>query len=320
MLRTTLFFLGVVLLLLSACQNNDNRLPMIEPTRSIPIERFELAFGTKSIPLQELKASYPYLFPIQTPDSIWLNKRNDTLEHLLIKAVDSVFGDFNRQQQEIDQLFSNYQYYFPTAIIPKKGITLTTSIDYFSRVIYADSLLLLGLDNFLGATHPFYQNFPSYLRSTMTPEDLIPALAAELAKKQLSSTTQGTFLSKIIQEGKLLYVQERLSPKYSMAKQLGYSQEKYEWATRNEPEIWRYFIDNELLYSTDKQLDSRFIKPAPFSKFNSEIDQESPGGIGRYIGYRIVSSYMNTTNVSIPLLLEKEAVHLLKNAKFKPNK
>ena len=35
-------------------------------------------------------------------------------------------------------------------------------------------------------------------------------------------------------------------------------------ATMNEEQIWRYFIENDLLYSTDTQLNKRFIENAPF--------------------------------------------------------
>lgn len=319
MLRTTLFFLGLISFLLISCENETRMHPKIENTQSITVERFELAFTNTAIPLEELKLQYPYLFPAQTPDSVWKKKRTDSLELLLIKAVDSVFGNFQKQQQELNRLFSYYNYYFPKTRIPM-GITLTTNIDYFSRVIYTDSLLLMGLDNFLGEHHPYYQNFPNYLKTQMTPDDLIHDIAKRLAQKQIPINKQNTFLSKIIQEGKLLYLQELLTPNYSKAKRLGYTNEQFGWAELNEAQIWRYFIDNELLYSTERELDSRFITVAPFSKFELSIDRESPGSIGRYLGYQLVSSYMEHNSISVDLLFNRDAVTILKNAKYKPKK
>ncbi len=321
MLKSTLFFLGATLgtFLLLSCERSTRELPMVESNQSIAIERFELAFADRSNSLDDLKAKYPYLFPVQTPDSIWIAKRKDSLENLLIQAVDAVFGDFNMPQKEIDQLLSYYHYYFPNATIPK-GISLTTNIDYFSRVIYADSLLLMGLDNFLGEQHPFYQNIPMFLRTTMTPNHLTHSIAEQLALAQLPQNNQTTFLSKIIWEGKLIYLQERFTPKHSMEMRMGYTKEQLDWAQLNESEVWRYFIDQNLLYSTDQELEYRFINHAPFSKFKLALDQKSPGRIGRYIGYQIVKSYMNHNPVSLDLLLNEETVTLLKKAKFKPNK
>jgi hypothetical protein len=317
--RTLLFFFSLVgFLYLSSCEN-EKAARTIEITQTIPIERFELAFADTSIPLKTLKSSYPYLFPTQTADSIWIKKRNDQLEIQLIRAIDSVFKDMKPQQEELNKLFSYYHYYFPNATIPK-GISLSTNIDYFSRVIYADSLLLMGLDNFLGSEHPFYQNFPSYLKQTMSPQHLVHSIAEQLALSKLPKNKETTFLSKIIYEGKLLYLQQRLVPDKSLANRLGYTEQQLKWAQLNEAEIWRYFIDRELLYSTDRELEFRFITPAPFSKFKLALDKESPGRIGRFIGYRIVSSYMNNNNSSLDLLLGESAVNILKKATYKPLK
>ena len=51
------------------------------------------------------------------------------------------------------------------------------------------------------------------------------------------------------------------------------------------------FVRNELLFKTDNNLIDRFISPAPFSKFYLEIDNESPGKIGQWIGWQILRSF-----------------------------
>ena len=40
---------------------------------------------------------------------------------------------------------------------------------------------------------------------------------------------------------------------------IGYSKEQINWAKQNEEYIWKYFIENELLYETDDDLIDRFI-------------------------------------------------------------
>ena len=44
-------------------------------------------------------------------------------------------------------------------------------------------------------------------------------------------------------------------------------------------------------------LRSRFLSESPYSKFNLDIDKQSPGAIGRWLGYKIVDSYMNQTTI-----------------------
>ncbi len=102
--------------------------------------------------------------------------------------------------------------------------------------------------------------------------------------------------------------------------QYGYTEDQLIWAKDNEAEIWTYFIEKELLFSTDSKLDNRFINMAPFSKFYLELDNDSPGGIGCYIGHQIVASYMKNNDVSLQELLSKSAEEIYNNSKYKPRK
>ena len=56
---------------------------------------------------------------------------------------------------------------------------------------------------------------------------------------------------------------------------------------------------NSWLYSTDPELIKRFISPAPFSKFYLNIDVDSPGQIGQWIGLQIVKAYQMKERKSI---------------------
>ena len=101
---------------------------------------------------------------------------------------------------------------------------------------------------------------------------------------------------------------------------MGYSDDQYEWAQANEDPIWRYFIERELLYDTDRELGRRFIDDAPFSKFRLELDRESPGRIGRYMGWRIVEAYASNQDTGLQELLVLPAKTLFMQSKFKPRK
>ena len=101
---------------------------------------------------------------------------------------------------------------------------------------------------------------------------------------------------------------------------IGYTEQQLVWARENESQIWRYFVERELLYSTDKGLDARFLDPAPFSKFRLMLDNESPGRIGRYMGWQIVRSFMDTHEVSLRELLQTPGEEIFKRSKYKPPK
>ena len=85
--------------------------------------------------------------------------------------------------------------------------------------------------------------------------------------------------------------------------------------------MWQFFIEKQLIYSSDPALIQRFIDPAPFSKFYLEIDNESPGGIGKWLGWQIVKSYVeNNPKVEINKLLSLPAQTIFNKSNYKPRR
>ena len=85
--------------------------------------------------------------------------------------------------------------------------------------------------------------------------------------------------------------------------------------------IWRYFIERQILYKTDPDLVQRLLEPAPFSKFYLELDNESPGRVGRWIGWQIVKSFMDQkSETSTQELLRMPAQKLFNLSKYKPKR
>ena len=63
----------------------------------------------------------------------------------------------------------------------------------------------------------------------------------------------------------------------------------------------------------------RFIEPAPFSKFYLEIDNESPGKIGVWLGWQIVKSYCGQNpDLTLIELLNLSSKELFNSSKYKP--
>ena len=70
-----------------ACTSTN---PVEEKIAKIPVDikfdRFDVKFFNASpTDFYSLKKEYPYLFPAQFPDSIWLNRQRDSLQVLLQK-------------------------------------------------------------------------------------------------------------------------------------------------------------------------------------------------------------------------------------------
>jgi uncharacterized protein YjaZ len=125
----------------------------------------------------------------------------------------------------------------------------------------------------------------------------------------------------MIYEGKKLYLQDLLLPHESDTIKIAYTEEELEWVYDNELYIWQYFIERQLLYKTDPDLVQRLLEPAPFSKFYLELDNESPGRVGRWIGWQITRSFMDQNpEISIEELLRLPAQKLFNLSKYKPKR
>lgn len=320
MKHTGWLFLLVLLLGLGCKKENRIAEAIGQQPVALQLNRFDREFARATpADLPDLKRRYPYLFPMQYADSIWIAKMNDSLQRELHKQVDSVFKDFEGVRKELEGFYKHVLYYFPDQQLPRV-VTVTSDVDYTNRIILTDSLLLIGLDNYLGREHRFYEGIDRYIASGLDRQYLLSDLAGAFAKKVNPHPRQRTFLAQMVYYGKELYLKDLLTPYLSDAQKIGYSEQALAWAEANEAQIWRYFIERELLYSTDTQLGPRFLDPAPFSKFGLELDNESPGRLGRYIGWQIVRSSMERNELTLQQLLELPADELFRNANYKPKK
>ncbi len=313
-------FLILLIILLVSC---DKKSKVEKEIETIPVEiklaRFDkLFFETPPKDLNKLKAAFPYFFPAGNDDSVWLNKMQNPLWRELYTEVEKKYSNFEPVQKELETLFKHIKYNFPEAKTPKV-ITVISEMDYNNKVIFADSLLIISLELYLGKDHRFYQ-FPKYLKQNFEQKQMMPDVVSSFSIRKIPASADNNLISQMIYFGKQLYLKDLLIPDYSDADKISFTLEQLKWCEENESYMWRYFIENQLLYSDDQKLNNRFINPAPFSKFYLEIDNESPGRVGVWIGWQIVRSFMKNNDVSLPDMLKMNAKEIFEKSKYKPKK
>jgi gliding motility-associated lipoprotein GldB len=317
-LKTVIFLLFFAIF---SCQNSskvEKEISKIDV--DLTIERFDRLFADATpSDLPGLKQNYPFLFPKMYADSVWINRMSDSIQKLQNKAVDSVFEDFSLTESEIISFYQHLKYYNKDLKTPRL-ITVLSDVDYRNKVVVTDSIVLIALDTYLGAEHEFYTSFYNYIKQNLNKGQIVSDLAKAYAERLIYQPKRATFLEEMIYFGKQLYLKDVLIPFKEDHEKIGYYPDQYEWAQDNEFYIWQYFVEKELLYETDRKLLTRFILPAPFSRFNLELDSESPGRLGQYIGWQIVKSYMKNNKIPLQQLLQMEATEIFNNAKFKPKK
>ena len=310
-----------MLCILASC---DKKSKVEAIVKDIPIQlsvtRFEQDFfEAKPSDLQKLKAQYPAFFPKEVADSVWTNKMKNPLWRELYNEVQFKYSNFEPQTKAIAAFLQHAKYYFPQTKIPKIT-TLIYEMDFNTKAIYADSIILIPLEMYLGKSHKFYE-FPDYQKQSLESSQILPDLAGSFAQTKIRPSKDKTLLSLMIQAGKELYIKDLLLPEFSDADKIGYTPEQIKFCLENESFMWAFFIEQNLLYNNDSKLANRFINPAPFSKFYLEIDNETPGRIGAWLGWQIVKAFAtNNPEIKIQQLLDSDAEAIFTKSKYKPKK
>ena len=233
-------------------------------------------------------------------------------------TVQVVFSDVSKIEQELGVAFWNFIQFFPTIEIPKI-VAFFSGFNY--GVITFDDYIAIGLENFLGSNSKYYSfvGEPKYIRFQKQEKFISSNVLEALLNEHFQSYTGGQdLISQLIYKGKIMYCIDNMLPQISLADKFRFTKDQMIWTEDNEEAIWKYFIHNDLLFSKDEKKFRSYINYAPFAK---GMPKEAPGRVGYYIGYRIVSNYMQNSDIDYSqLMLLNDSRDFLKNSKYKPNK
>lgn len=318
-MKNLLTFLGLIVILVSCDKKSKTEKEVEEVAVNMQVHRFDKAFfEAKPSQMQDLRYEYPFFFP-DSSNTPYIERLNDPLWREVYAEVEKKYSDFSKQQLKIEDLFRHFKYYFPQTKTPVV-YTVVGTMDHHNKVLFAKDTLIISLELYLGRNHKFYAGeFPEYVRSGFEENQILPDIVTAWSQYKIRPP-DNTFLSQMIYFGKQLYLKDIFLPEETAADKIGYSAEQFTWSEENESYIWAYFIESKMLYSTDQKLAERFLVPAPFSKFYLEIDNESPGRVGQYMGWQIVRAYMENNNVPLKDLLSADARTIFEKSKYKPRK
>jgi gliding motility-associated lipoprotein GldB len=316
-----LIFLLISFFCFIQCKKND-AIEIVDIKKSVDlnIERFDKLYAAatpKTLP--ELKNQYQFLFPTQFPDSIWYAKLNDPIFKELNVEVSKQFPDNSKFEDDLEMLVSRIKYYFPEEKTPRV-ITLVNEVLIDKKVFYTNDLILISLDTYLGKNHKFYEPFAEYQKANLEPHQILPDLVTNFAFRKIMPSQDKTLISEMIYYGKLHYLKDLLLPETPNYQKIGYTAIQEKFCIENEFQMWSYLVDEKLLYDNNIKNYQRFIEDGPFTKFYLEIDRESPGRVGQWLGWQIVKSYMENNDVSLDQLLKTEPTVIFNKSKYKPKK
>ena len=243
---------------------------------------------------------------------------------------DTINAHYPNLNPEIAAIKSAQQlmYYYLGPIPNRKIYFLNLLLSNHPAFIKDSLTACIALDMFLGGNYPNYANvgLPQYL-SPHFSRAYIPVayFSAEYEDKHPLVLTDKSLLELMIDKGKEIYFLHSVLPDAQDSVLLGFTTNQINWCDKNEAMIYNFFAGQNLLYEKELRKIRPYITDGPFAKgIGSATDEghPTPGNIGSYCGYKIVSAYMkhNEGKVSLAQLLQNkiEPQALLQAAQYKP--
>lgn len=256
-------------------------------------------------------------------DSVFIDEMFKRFTHPGIKKLlaetNRVFGDGSGLISEFSQAFANLKFYYPE-FVPPKIKTVISGLD--TDLYVTDSLIVVGLDFFLGADASFRPKTYDYLMRRYDPQDIVPSCLLIYGISNRFNRTDvkdRTILADMVAYGKSFYFTKRMVPCTPDSLLIWYTEEEIEGARKNENLIWARFVEDKILFSTNVIDKKNYLGDRPVT---IQVGEKCPGRIGQWVGWQIVNEYMEAhPEKSLPELMGMEnAQALFKNSKYKPQK
>jgi len=323
-------------LLLTGCHRNQN-IKESEPV-NLKLTRFEdelfnLDIYSVNDTLDYLKERHAGFLPLFSNKIIEIGDINnewigdaltqfitDQAVYNIYERVDAVFSDFSEITKQLEQCFGNYHTMFPNRELPE----IYTYVSGFNQsIVVAPDIVGVSLEKYLGPDEKLYNNLypplPKFQRKLMYPGK-IPSdvLWAWISSEFEYQPEQNNLVSKLIFEGRLIYITKMLMPNTHDSIVWGFNERELQFCKDNEKQMFKYLIEQKLLFETNTFRINQFTEPAPFTK---DFSKDSPGRAAIWLGYRIIEKYIkNNKNITIEQLMSENDYHkILNNSRYNPD-
>ncbi len=339
-----------VIFIFGSCGNNAEKTPDLSSVKvALSTQRFDkdiYAIDTNHIAagLQKLQQKYPdflnFFLDTMMGLKVYSNFsdtakgiREGVHEYLtfpdFVHLQDSIvkyYPDTKDVDAELSKGFQYIKYYLPFIKTPKVYYVNGSLINTPASAVDSN-ISTVCLDMYLGPQFPFYASVgvPSYMGPHLR-KSYIP-VAVFRSTYQAVYPFKGeekTLLDMMIQRGKEQYFLHKIMPTAPDSVLFGFTGIQIKWCEKNEVELYNFFIQQNLLYNKQESAVVPYIVDGPFARgigTATDPGNPTPGNVGTWMGYRIVSAYMNqNTNITLKELLTSniEPAKLLEAAHYKP--
>jgi hypothetical protein len=307
-MRFTALFYCLFGLALWGCETPSEDPAKFGPTPMIKEIRFDSAFFAMDSlhfesDLAKLVQQYPQFSEDYFNRILMLSSKKESKKILAFyKAYLPIFQATTKIQAskkaspEIAAAFKRFHFYFPTYTLPKQLFYFIGPLETYGNVVTKDGLAI-GLQLYMGAESSWYYSeqintiYPSYISRQFAPEYIVVNSVQNILNDYDPLAMNGKqLIEQMIEIGKRQYIVSQCLPNASDTLLLGYTGNQLKAIEESQGDIWTFLSSENRLFSVDPNLTTAILREAPY---NDYFGEDIPGNVGKYIGYRIVQSWMN---------------------------
>lgn len=311
-------------LLLASCKENRFEVPG-KPEHPINVVRFDRQFHTNDPTIDSafLNLYAVNIMEVGKPGSegyrdfcnIYHSDPNFTN---LYDSCQQAFPETKKLETGLTWAFYRLTYFFPKIAIPKVYMHIS---GYGQSIVSAPGMLSASLDKYLGADHPMYKIlYQPHQIQRMQPDKLLSDYMTGWIQSEFTPNDligKSRLLDYMLYEGRIIFLTSLVLPDEPLERLFAFTPEQLKWCKQHEKDMWDGVVQHQLLFSSDKQVMSRFLDDTPTTAY---FPKESPGRAITWIGYRIIACYMQQnpkTNLQ-ELMSIKNAQLLLNGSAYHP--
>lgn len=289
-MRILLTLLVISVVALSGCGPRDR----IEICRLDRVARQAAEGGVSADSLRKMSGGVRSLMIVTGQDSVdeeaflaWYGASE--FSEVFGPDVDAMLPDLLKQEQEFAAARKILSECLPEVEFPSEIYGVITP--YRQSVVTVDTVMIIGLNHYLGADYEGYESFGPE-RKQKTPERMTVEAVGAMVMGQFpfrSDDGEPTLLQMMLYDGAVIAAVNKALPDKDIAALLGIDDEAANRLRKDEREVWRALAEKGLLFSTDGSVNARLLMAADNS---DRLYPGCPGRAVRYIGWRMVESYI----------------------------
>lgn len=302
-------FLSIIMVLIATSCANRFKVDLSEIEKcTAEINRYEKDLFSQPLNennLTDLQKKYPLFLgntPLNNHQKEQLNSYvSDPYLQKLFEESDKNFPSLEKYESELSKAFEHIRYYFPSFHYPQIYSYISGSQE---EAYYEDQTIIISIDRYFGFGHEFYNmaGIPKYIQAKMNPDYINRDIIESIAKFYIKEPSPDeSILSHMIYYGKIIFFIKSMIPELSDDVLFAQTEIHLKWLEDKRKNLWRYYIENEILFKSDYETYKKFIAEAPFT---SVLGDDSAPRTGRWLGFHIVSSFMENNDIALSKMIQ----------------